>query len=91
MHSHLTKQTRIQFSALLLDGLSLRAAARLLNVHHATLSRELHRNPSVRRNYRYHPGDAHRKAQARRKNANQRFRKIIPGSHLESQGLSLRF
>lgn len=84
MHSHLTKQTRIQFSALLSAGLSLRAAARLLNVHHATLSRELQRNPSVRRGYRYHPGDAHRKARARRKNANQRFRKIIAGSRLES-------
>lgn len=83
MYSHLTKQTRIQFSALLMAGLSLRAAARLLNVHHSTLSRELRRNPSVRKGYRYHPGDAQRKTKARRITANQRFRKILPGSPLE--------
>lgn len=84
MHSHLTKQTRIQFSALLLAGLSLRAAARLLKVHHSTLSRELRRNPSVRHDYRYHPGDAERRAKSRRLLANQRFRKIAPGSRLEA-------
>jgi IS30 family transposase len=84
MYSHLTKETRIKFSALLLAGLSLRRAARLLGIHHTTLSRELRRNPPVRceRN-RYHPGDAHRKTQARRRSANQRFRKIVPSGSLE--------
>lgn len=84
MHIHLTKQTRIKFSALLLAGLSLRDAAKLLQVHHSTLSRELRRNPSVRNGYRYHPGDAHRKAKSRRHDANQRWRKILPGSRLET-------
>ncbi len=83
MHTHITKETRIKFSALLLTGYSLRAIARLLHVHHTTLSRELRRNPPVRKNYRYHPGDAHRKTQSRRIEANQHFRKITPGSQLE--------
>lgn len=84
MYSHLTKETRIKFSALLLAGFSLRQAAQLLGVHHATLSRELRRNPPVRRDRnRYHPGDAHRKAKTRRFTANQRFRKIVPGEKLE--------
>lgn len=84
MHSHLTKETRIKFSALLLAGLSLRSAAKLLGVHHATLSRELRRNPAVQAKQRYHPGDAHRKTQARRHQANQRWRKILPDSDLEA-------
>jgi IS30 family transposase len=83
MHYHLTKETRIKFSALLLAGLSLRQAAKLLGIHHTTLSRELRRNTPVRSGYRYHPGDAHRKTQARRYSANQRWRKILPGSRLE--------
>lgn len=81
MHSHLTKETRIKFSALLMAGLSLRSCAQLLGVHHTSLSRELRRNPTV--GFRYHPGDAHRKTKARRYQANQRFCKILPGSHLE--------
>lgn len=83
MYSHLTKETRIKFSALLLAGLSLRRAAKLLGTHHTTLSRELRRNPPVRRSCQYHPGDAHRKTTARRLAANQRFRKIVLGSRLE--------
>jgi IS30 family transposase len=83
MYSHLTKETRIKFSALLLAGLSLRRAAKLLGVHHATLSRELRRNPPVRAGTRYHPGDAHRQTDRRRLVANQRFRKLLSGSRLE--------
>ena len=83
MHYHLTKEIRIKFSALLLAGFSLRQAAKLLNVHHTTLSRELRRNPAVLDRNRYHPGDAHRRAKARRYAANQRWRKILPGSPLE--------
>jgi len=83
MYSHLTKETRIKFSALLLAGCSLRQAAKLLGIHHTTLSRELRRNAAVRSSQRYHPGDAQRKAKAKRWNANQRFRKIAPGGGLE--------
>ena len=84
MHIHLTKETRVKFSALLLTGMSLREAAKLLNVHHSSLSRELRRNPPVMASKRYDPGDAHRKMLSRRLNANQHFRKITPGSRLES-------
>jgi len=83
MYYHLTKETRIKFSALLMTGLSLRQVAKLLGVHHTTLSRELKRNKSTRVNCRYHSADAHRKASSRRLNANQRFRKITSGSKLE--------
>lgn len=84
MYYHLTKETRIKFSALLMTGLSLRQAAKLLGVHHSTLSRELRYNTPISNNIKYHAGDAHRKAKLRRLTANQRFRKIIPGSKLES-------
>lgn len=84
MPSHITKDTRIKFSALLMAGLSLRASARVLGIHHTSLSRELRRNPAVKAGYRYHPGDAQRRATARRQNANQRFRKIRSGSVVEA-------
>lgn len=86
MYSHLTKETRIKLSALLLAGLSLRRAAQLLGVHHSTLSRELVRNKTTNKRGHvsgYHAGDAQRTTQARRRRANQRFRKILPGSLLE--------
>jgi IS30 family transposase len=84
MYKQFTKETRIMFSGLLKAGLSLRASARILGLHHSTLVRELKRNPPVRPDWsRYHPGDAHRLAAARRCGANQRFRKIVPGSKLE--------
>lgn len=83
MHYHLTKETRIKFSALLMAGLSLRQAAKLLGVHHTTLSRELKYNKPTSSIFKYRPDDAHRKAKSRRLIANQRFRKITPGSKLE--------
>lgn len=84
MYYHLTKETRISLSTLLLAGFSLRQAALQLGVSHSTLSRELRRNPPTRPSYRYHPGDAQRAAACRRRSANQRFRKIEPGSQLET-------
>lgn len=86
MYSHLTKQQRIEFGALRRTDLSLRAVARLLGCHHSTLSRELQRNPPMNGRYeatRYHASDAYRRTKARRLAANQRFRKILPGSQLE--------
>lgn len=89
MHYHLTKETRIKFSTFLMLGMSLRQAAPLLGVHHTTLSRELRRNPPVQPGMTYHPGDAHRKTKARRMSANQRFRKITPGSKLEQMIIAM--
>lgn len=85
MYSHLSKQQRIEFGTLRRVGLSLRATARLLGVSHTTLSRELRRHPSSRPNAAsgYHASDAHRRAEARRRAANQHFRKIVPGGRLE--------
>ena len=84
MYSHFTKETRIKFSALLMSGLSLRAIAKLLLVSHSSLSRELRRNPALRSNCRYHPGDANRQATKRRYSANQRFRKLDSDSRLQA-------
>lgn len=89
MHYHLTKETRIKFSAFIMLGMSLRQAATLLGVHHTTLSRELRRNPPVRCGMIYHPGDADRKRKARRVAANQRFRKILSGSRLEQMIIAM--
>jgi IS30 family transposase len=83
MYTHLTKYQRIELGVLLRAGVSLRSAAQLLVVHHMTLSRELRRNPPVQTKQRYHAGDAHRRTQARRHQANQRWRKILPDSTLE--------
>ncbi len=87
MHSHITKQTRIELAVLLRAGLSLRASARLLGVHHTSLVRELQRN-QVRGNQAsvagYHARDAQRQTKQRRYRANQHFRKILPGSRLEA-------
>lgn len=87
MYSHLNKQQRIELSLLLKANYSLRQAASLLGVHYTTLSRELRRNAPVKQHARvtnYHAGEAERIARARRKVANQRFRKILPGSALEA-------
>lgn len=87
MHSHITKQTRIELAVLLRAGLSLRAVARILGVHHSSLVRELHRNQVRGKQAHlagYHARDAHLQTKARRYTANQRFRKILLGSQLES-------
>lgn len=87
MHSHLTKQTRIQLGILLRAGVSLRGAAKLLGVHHSSLSGELRRNKATGKQSRrtgYHARDTHSQAKARKLKANQRFRKILPGSRLEA-------
>lgn len=87
MHSHINLNTRIKFSALLMTGMSLRSCAKLLGVSHTTLVRELKRNPPTKTKEvirSYHAGDANRQTRARRLAANQRFRKILPGSKLEA-------
>jgi len=86
MHYHLKLKQRTELGVLLRAGLSLREIASLLNVHHSTLSRELARNPSTRANKvsGYHALDAQHHTSRRRQSMNQRFRKILPGSRLES-------
>ncbi len=86
MYFHLTKQKRIELGALLQAGLSLRQIARQLGIHHSTISRELRRYATERKTSRtgYHAGDTHRTAKQLRRVANQHFRKITPGSILES-------
>ena len=86
MHSHITKEIRIELAVLLRAGFSLRASARILGVHHTSLARELQRN-QVRGKQAavagYHAIDAQIQTNQRRNLANQRFRKILPGSRVE--------
>ena len=86
MHYHLKLKQRTELGVLLRAGLSLREIARLLGVHHSTLSRELARNPSTRPNKisGYHALDAQRHTLRRRYSINQHFRKILPDSRLEA-------
>lgn len=86
MHSHITKEIRIELAVLLRAGFSLRASARILGVHHTSLARELHRNQARGRwapVAGYHAKDAQLQTSQRRNLANQHFRKILPGSRLE--------
>lgn len=85
MPYHLKLKQRTELAVLLRAGYSLRRAARLLGVHHSTLSRELSRNANTKLApvSGYHAGDAHRTATIRRRSVNQHFRKILPGSVLE--------
>ena len=83
MCSHFSKQQRIELSILLKAGHSLRQAAKLLGVHHSTVSRELRKNKPTSSKYRYHALEADRQVKSRRLVANQRFRKILPGSKIE--------
>ena len=69
MYSHLTKQQRIEFGVLLRTGVSLRQAAKLLGVHHCTLSREIRHNTIARKTVSrtgYHAGDAEKAKRQRR-------------------------
>jgi IS30 family transposase len=86
MYTHLTKHQRIELGVLLRAGVSLRSAAKLLGVHHSSLSREMRRNKARGKQARlsgYHARDAQLQTNARRHQANQRWRKILPGSTLE--------
>ena len=86
MYTHLTKYQRIELGVLLRAGVSLRSAGKLPGVHHSSLSREMRRNKARGKQARlsgYHARDAQLQTQARRHQANQRWRKILPGSTLE--------
>ena len=83
MYNHFTKETRISFATLLRAGYSLRQIERQIGIHHTTLSRELVRNGAKLDGVGYNVAAAQRRADSARRCANQRFRKIQPGSKLE--------
>lgn len=74
MYTHLKRDQRIALAALLRAGYSKRSAAREIGVHHATICRELARNPIAQG--KYHAGHADAMARIRRKKARMRYRMI---------------
>jgi IS30 family transposase len=79
-YQHLTNSDRARIAALHRVRLTGREIARQIGVHQTTISRELRRNQTGRAIY--NARTAGQKAAARRLTANQRFRKLIPGSGL---------
>lgn len=77
----LTHTNRIELAALLRQGLSKRAIALALDVHHSTIYRELARN-RVANLSGYDVGIAQRRAQLQRHQANQAFRKLPTNQRL---------
>jgi IS30 family transposase len=73
--NQLTHINRIELAALLRQGLSKRAIAAALGVHHSTIYRELARNRASNPSG-YHVGSAQRRAYFQRHRANQAFRKL---------------
>jgi transposase, IS30 family len=79
-YSHLTSTDRARIAALKKAGLNQLEIARQLGRHRSTIGRELRRNKTGRTTYNARA--ASQKAAARRLAANQRFRKLLPGSNL---------
>ena len=77
---HLTNNERARIAALKRAGLNQLEIARQLGRHHSTIGRELRRNKTGRAFY--NARTAGQKATARRLGANQRFRKLLPGTNL---------
>jgi IS30 family transposase len=77
----LTHTNRIELAALLRQGLSKRAIARALDVHHSTIYRELARN-RVANLSGYDVGIAQRRTYFQRHRANQAFRKLPTNQRL---------
>lgn len=73
-YTHFTQKKRILLSALEKRGFKQKEIARELGVHQTTISRELKRN--TKPNKKYHAGEAKRMAQQRRKEANQKLKRI---------------
>jgi IS30 family transposase len=82
MYYHLTQEQRIQLSLLTHLGWIQRNSASVLGVSPSAICRELKRNtpPSGR----YHARIARFRTQARRRAANQRLRKLLGNSELET-------
>jgi transposase, IS30 family len=79
-YAHLTNSDRARIAALKRAGLTKKEIARQLDKHPATIGRELRRNKTGRAFY--NARTAGQKAVARRLGANQRFRKLLPGTSL---------
>lgn len=77
----LTHTNRIELAALLRQGLSKRAIAKAIGVHHSTIYRELARNRAATLSG-YHAGNAQRRAVLQRHRANQIFRKLPANQRL---------
>src|SRR5208283_4383132 len=82
MSNHqLTKYQRNELAALRRAGLSMRATAHLLGVHHTTVSRELQRH-SVNNLSGYDAKQARLLLESKRLNANQSKRKLPTNQQL---------
>jgi IS30 family transposase len=79
-YTHLTNSDRARIAALKRAGHNQLTIARLLGKHRSTIGRELARNKTGRAFY--NARTAQQKAVARRVIANQRFRKLLPGTSL---------
>jgi transposase, IS30 family len=80
-HHQLTKYQRNELGALRRAGLSMRATARIIGVHHSTISRELRRYPSSTP-AGYHAREAKLALRAKRLAANQHHRKLPTNARL---------
>jgi IS30 family transposase len=74
-YHQLTKYQRNELGALRRAGLSMRATARIVGVHHTTISRELRRYPASNP-AGYHAREAKLALRAKRSAANQHHRKL---------------
>jgi IS30 family transposase len=82
MSNHqLTKYQRNELAALRRAGLSMRATATVIGVHHTTVSRELRRYPSSN-TAGYHAREAKQALRAKRLTANQSKRKLPTNEQL---------
>jgi IS30 family transposase len=80
-YHQLTKYQRSELGALRRAGLSMRATARIIGVHHTTISRELCRYPS-NNPAGYHAREAKLTLRAKRLAANQHHPKLPTNAHL---------
>jgi len=81
-HNQLTHINRIELATLLRQGLSRRAIADQIGVHHSTICRELARNEAEGNKIGYDVGKAQRWTAFRRDRANQAFRKLPTNQRL---------
>ncbi len=80
-HHHLTRDQRVELGVLLRLGHKKSQIARQLQVHRCTIGREILRNGHTNESG-YHTRNAEAKAKARRRTANRRRYRIMPGSFL---------